>query len=539
MLEMLPPPKQQVRNTGSNSVNDILDDDQVDNEELQPLSLDSNGGSVSAHSFHVTAVVAFCWSSQSPWTASSASKWILIGTMIALVLLMYDNASQSRSHSSPSDSNTGSPALSHETVNLPVVPNVNDHDETALLEAMKRRLTPRRILLEADTADATSSTLTVPKHQFLHLHHMKTGGTSLDGLVNCGLSRLRTYSHADNVLAVNYSNIHECSASYYETCVQGSNAQCLEKVQTAAILSYCAPLKDLSTPFAWLDTSSLPSSVANITEPSRTESLPPPKPQDRRSRMQRRTLSSASSPPNETTSTSSQPPSLPYSSLSATLLSAPPLVKGAVTVLRHPVARVWSMYRFQTKNCYHCLPLTQIYALIDAGNASKTMTQMCQLQLLNHQTRNLLTTSSSNVDVPDSIEQVQEAIASLQSVFTMVGLTEDMPNTAKMVAQVFPWLAQRVTDWSVALELPVSTDVASATVAATAAAPTSECTLPHANKSPTNNRCGPGGTTHMDLPSEPDAETAAAILAHNGMDYALYQAGVELFALQKLALGIE
>jgi hypothetical protein len=212
-----------------------------------------------------------------------------------------------------------------------------------------------------------------------------------------------------------------------------------------------------------------------------------------------------------------------------------------VTVLRHPVARVWSMYRFQTKNCYHCLPLTQIYALIDAGNASKTMTSMCQLQLLNHQTRNLLTASSSTVDVPDSIEQVQEAIASLQSVFTMVGLTEDMPNTAKMVEKVFPWLAQRISDWSVALELPVSTDDAndSAVVAAAAAAPTSECTLPHANKSPTNNRCGPGGTTHMDLPSEPDAETAAAILAHNAMDYALYQAGVELFALQKRALGFK
>jgi len=38
-----------------------------------------------------------------------------------------------------------------------------------------------------------------------------------------------------------------------------------------------------------------------------------------------------------------------------------------VTVLRNPVDRVWSMYRFQTMSCYKCLPLKEIYNRIDNG----------------------------------------------------------------------------------------------------------------------------------------------------------------------------
>jgi hypothetical protein len=81
-----------------------------------------------------------------------------------------------------------------------------------------------------------------------------------------------------------------------------------------------------------------------------------------------------------------------------------------------------------------------------------------------------------------------------------------------MMGQAFPWLAEHVKE--------------SAT----------NCSLPHANASPSNNRCGPGNT-HWDLPPHPDEETRQAIIDHNHLDVQLYEAAVQHFELQKRALG--
>lgn len=276
----------------------------------------------------------------------------------------------------------------------------------------------------------------------------------MDGLVNCGLSRLKELH-----LQYNYSNIHECSESGYNTCKQGTDGRrCQEQIQTSAVMSYCAPLQDLEQPFTW-------------------------KPRE---------------------------------------------IPAAVTVLRHPVHRVWSMFRFQTKGCYSCRKLTDIYAAIDAGK-DKDLRHTCKTQLLNHQTRNLLSNVADFNENPQSDEAIEQAIANLKDVFTMVGLTEDMDATAAMVSKVFPWLAEQLivedaVEWR---NFPIPSGSSNSRT----------CTMPHANSSPQNNMCGPDGT-HWDLSSDPDEETARAIMAHNQADLRLYEAAVRHFELQRKALNL-
>jgi hypothetical protein len=355
-------------------------------------------------------------------------------------------------------------------------------DDTALAE-MKERLQPKRLLfvIEKDQDTASNNIHTLQQHQFLHLHHMKTGGTSLDGLVSCGMSRLK-----DAGIALKYTNLHECGERYYADCVSGKSQQCLKGVQTAAVLSYCAPLQDLGKSFQWLPNT-------NTTATNENDAVEPV----------------------------SQDPT-------TTLVDEKAPIHAAVTVLRHPLARVWSMFRFQTKQCYDCRNLTDIYAEIDQGTSK--LPNMCRLQLLNHQTRNLLSAAPAS-EIPDSEVQAQEAIFNLKNVFTMVGLTEDMPATAAMAAKVFPWLAESI-NWNEAVGDQAHTPSDSSHLY-------QNCTLPHKNASPANNHCaGADRKSHWDLPDHPDEETARVILEHNAMDLQLYEAAVAQFAMQKRALGL-
>jgi hypothetical protein len=297
----------------------------------------------------------------------------------------------------------------------------------------------------------------VPTQQFLHLHHMKTGGTSMDAVLRCAHGRLESSAHNGDKkkLKIPYGNIHECGLQHYINCKTMQDPTCNDRVRDAAILSYCAPLKDLPA-FSW----------------------------------------------NESP-------------------------RGAITVLRHPVERVWSMFRFQTKMCYQCTPLLDIYKAIDNGSINVTQAshhemgtqyrQGCIDQLQNHETANLLSTEwedrTLKKDDTDT-ERVQEAIANMKSFFTIVGLTEELNVTVQMVGHVFPWMQERV-GWS-----------------------SKTCSLPHANQSPKNNGCG-ADRSHWELPSHPDEETRKAIEAHNQLDLRLYEAAKRHFALQKLATGLQ
>jgi hypothetical protein len=344
----------------------------------------------------------------------------------------------------------------------------NDKEEEALLLELRDRLVPQPLRWNGSTL--------LPQ-QFIHLHHMKTGGTSLDDLIKCGIERLRKLPWDDVATptrrTVAYTTIHECSEAYYAQCTAATASprrdSCQKQVIEAAVLSYCAPLHDLQAHFSW----HLPANRVTSDNDS-----------------------SSSGSTNDT----------PH----------------AVTILRHPVDRVWSMYRFQTKACYGCRPLLDIYRDLDAGNTT-SLRPICRAQLLNHQTRNLL--SSALQDVPTTPEHVAEAIANLQHTFTLIGLTADMPTTARMVAHVFPWLAEQ-------LDLSLLSTVRSNS----SSLPT--CPLPHKNASPSNNRCGPQGTDHLPLPDVPDFATQQAIRQHNALDLQLYAAAQRQFARQKRVLGL-
>jgi hypothetical protein len=187
------------------------------------------------------------------------------------------------------------------------------------------------------------------------------------------------------------------------------------------------------------------------------------------------------------------------------------------TVLRHPVERVWSMFRFETRMCYNCKNLTEIYAKIDSGN-TYGMDSLCLAQLQNHETANLLSSDWPANATEDEI--VTEAIENLKSFFTVIGLTEELTISAQILGTVFPWLNKTI-DGSLV-----------------------RCSLPHSNGSPENNHCimtprtdgGQGyDTSHWELPSHPDEETRRAIEAHNQLDLKLYEAAVQYFELQKRA----
>jgi hypothetical protein len=294
---------------------------------------------------------------------------------------------------------------------------------------------------------------TMVPHQFLHLHHMKTGGTSIDRLLRCSTTRLKNEANYD----VPYFSIHECSRERFKKCLNEPDNMCRPRMQKASVMSYCAPLKHLEEFNWWHDNND-----ENAAK--------------------------------------------------------------AFTVLRHPVDRVWSMFRFQTKNCYKCTPLKDIYNNIDKG-IDTGLDPQCLAQLQNHEVNNLLSTEW-DIDVVDidpennadiATEMVQQAVDNMKGFFTVVGITEELPATAEILGKAFPWMSLDGEQEEHGT--------------------TSQCELPHANASPSNNRCGEGNT-HWDLPDHPDEETRALIAKHNAMDMELYEAAVSYFELQKKALDL-
>ena len=296
---------------------------------------------------------------------------------------------------------------------------------------------------------------TMVPHQFLHLHHMKTGGTSVDRLLRCSMDRLKREANYE----VPYYSIHECSRSRFADCLTDSENRCRDIMRGASVMSYCAPLKYLDE-FGWWHERNEENKVK------------------------------------------------------------------AFTVLRNPVDRVWSMFRFQTRNCYKCTPLKEIYEKLDAGEDTG-LDKLCLDQIQNHEVNNLLSSEwpheVTELDVENnekhaelSTKMIDEAVDNMKEFFTVIGITEDLGGTASILGTVFPWM-----------HVDGSEEYGT----------TSQCQLPHANASPSNNRCGEGNT-HWDLPDQPDDETIELIKKHNAMDIELYEAAVSYFEIQKKALGM-
>lgn len=300
-------------------------------------------------------------------------------------------------------------------------------DDEFYIQQIQERLLPR---------DLECGPQGGPTRQFAHLHHMKTGGTSLNKAIKCSLDRAQVVRHA----TIPYESLSECKWSHFQDCLSGKDLNCAKNINEAMVMQFCAPLFAVNH-FDWLE--------ADL-----------------------------------------------------------------VTMLRHPVDRIWSMYRFQTSSCYRCLPLLEIYQRIENGTTSEicgACESVCMTQLSNHLVRNLCTTDPATRNMTDQ-ELLDEAIYNLKHHVALVGVTEELNTTHAMLGKVFPWLNTTIEGSNV------------------------RCDLPFANASPTNNRCGPNDT-HMDLPSHPDEETVAMILKHNQLDLQLYQEGKRWFELEKIALG--
>jgi hypothetical protein len=109
--------------------------------------------------------------------------------------------------------------------------------------------------------------------------------------------------------------------------------------------------------------------------------------------------------------------------------------------------------------------------------------------------------------------RIHEALSNLRNQFTVVGLTEELQMMVQRMWQASPWLAEHMKESEM------------------------NCSLPHANASPSNNHCGPGNT-HGDLPPHPNAETARQlIIEHNQLNMQLCKAAVQHFEFKKCALG--
>lgn len=279
-------------------------------------------------------------------------------------------------------------------------------------------------------------------HQVLHLHNMKTGGTSIDRRLRCAIKRLQSSS---NMIIPHYS-IHECWRGIFKKCLENEDDACRQKMNNATIMSFCGPLKHVDK-FGWVDRQN-------------------------------------------------------------------PLT--SFTMLRHPVDRVWSMYRYQTDNCFRCRNLTYVYTLLDAGDWPM-FDNLCMSHLHNKQVANLMSKDLSANATGE--EKLESAIENMKSFFTVVGLTEEMKATEKILSKAIPWLEEYMEGTNVS------------------------CALEHSNKAPTNNGCikdyKKKTSYHWYLPSYPDEYTRKIILEHNQLDLKLYEAAKEYFQLQKKAIGFK
>jgi len=309
----------------------------------------------------------------------------------------------------------------------------SEEEEWEIIDGIKKKLEPSPLVVGDDNV--------LEPHQFLHLHHMKTGGTSIDHLLKCARDRLTD----DFNYTFNHYTIHECWRGKFRKCVQNSTDPCRASMNEAGTMSFCSSLKMVNR-----------FGLENYQAK-------------------------------------------------------------AFTVLRHPVERVWSMFRYQTRMCYRCKNLTEIYNLIDQ-NTTRGYDRLCLSQLSNHETENLLS-SEWPEDASDD-EIVAEAVENLKNFFTLVGLTEELVVSVNMLGTVFPWINKTIEGSNTL------------------------CGLPHENKAPENNHCVTtpknDGTnqvvaSHWDLPDHPDEETRKAIEAHNQLDLRLYEAAVQYFELQKRA----
>jgi len=224
-----------------------------------------------------------------------------------------------------------------------------------------------------------------------------------------------------------------------------------------------------------------------------------------------------------------------------------------VTVIRHPVERAWSMYRFSLRGCYDCKEMKEVLRKVADGTFVEkrgwpklgkggeetekfvySPNDSCAVQMIGHQATNLLSSVelynvANDVRFPREKEIADEAVRNLREVFTWIGLTDRIQESIDGIRTVFPFLAENLND--------------AATVFGDALKKNGEevdgsfslpegyndekgCPFEHRNagKEPA---CGT---------KEMDAETIFLINKLTARDMAVYKAAVERFELQQEVL---
>lgn len=219
-----------------------------------------------------------------------------------------------------------------------------------------------------------------------------------------------------------------------------------------------------------------------------------------------------------------------------------------ITVIRNPIDRAWSMYRYSLNRCYKCQEMKDVLRQVENGtftrgggaaaeqNFAYKPNDSCAVQMIGHQSTNLLSSIdlynvANDVRFPREKEIVEEAVKNLREEFTWIGITDRIQESVDGIRTVFPFLAENLTDAAITLKdvleksgervdndrfsLPKGYNDGKG------------CAFQHSNagRDPT---CGT---------KELDEETIALIKKLSNRDVAVYNAAVERFEVQMEVLG--
>ena len=390
-----------------------------------------------------------------------------------------------------------------------------------------------------DSGDFSQRTFkldTQASKQFMHMHHMKTGGTSMDNLIHCAMSRQLKLN--EDHKRIQYTSMSECGSgvrSCMDQLAKKLNSTVINNVfyyndadgkpimdspfdpaigefestvgdlnvcstSDCGIMSYCASLHTVRT-FGWKD-------VGEFIEKIET-----------------------------------------YSNVSyhRCLKLTCHLFSDKITVIRNPIDRAWSMYRFTLQSCYKCEELKDVLKKVSNGtflgrmasnspkahppNFEYDPSDSCAVQMIGHQATNLLSSIdlynvANDVRFPREKEIVEEAVKNLRESFTWIGITDRLPESVDGFRTVFPFLAENLT--AAVLEMGEAFESQGQNLddprfsVPRDYVDTDTCPLRHENA----GRDPSCGTKEM------DDETIKLILKLNNRDRAVYQAAVERFELQ-------
>lgn len=214
-----------------------------------------------------------------------------------------------------------------------------------------------------------------------------------------------------------------------------------------------------------------------------------------------------------------------------------------ITMIRNPIDRAWSMYRFKLNSCYKCQELKDVLRKIENGTFTTASTtasateevgpnfvygtdNSCAVQMIGHQATNLLSSIdlynvANDVRFPREREIAHEAVRNLRKEFTWIGITDRIQDSIDGMRAVFPFLAANLTETAAALQDMFQKD-GERFALPEGYTDDGACEFGHENagKDPS---CG---TTEL------DDETISLIEKLNNRDVAVYKAAVERFELQ-------